>query len=759
MNTTTKFASTLSLLASLFAGGCAFNISTGDERTAHVPRSTANSIASEDFLTKYAESFRFRAGAPSSVEITPEGDAVLFLQSEPGSRVQDLYELDTSSGAVRVLLTAEEVLGGEEEQLSAEELARRERMRESARGIAGYSLSEDGRKILIPLSGRLYIVDRATREVRTLPEVEGFPIDPRFSPDGRKVASVYAGDLYVHDIEAGGVTRLTDTASDSISNGTSEFVAQEEMSRYRGYWWSPDSQRLAYQRTDESMVETVTILDPFDLGNEPQSWRYPRPGESNADVRVGVIPVTGGETTWLEWDRDAHEYLTTVRWTEGAPLTLVVQNRAQTEQVILDADPDTGSTRTLHREFDEAWLNIDQAVPKWINGGEDFLWMTERNGVWQLEVRDRGGEFVRAVNEPDFGLRAFIGVDEEKGFAYVTASRNPTESHVYALPLDGLGEPIDYTSHLGGVHGFEIEEGTDIAVHTVRSLEDTARTYVRRLGERSLGQVLAELPRNTPDPGFTPNLELTTVEGSETFHALLVRPRDFDPGKAYPVILRVYGGPLTQRVMASTERYLMDQWIADHGFIIARVDARGTPNRGRDWERTIKYDFINAPLDDQVEALNLLGEKYPEMDLDRVGVFGWSFGGYFSAMAAMRRPDVFDVAIAGAPVTDWQDYDTHYTERYIGVPGQDPRAEEAFRVSNVLTYADQLEIPLMIIHGTADDNVYLTHALKMSDALTRAGKDHRFMPLAGHTHMVVEPTIVKRMHASMMAFLLEHLRE
>jgi len=198
----------------------------------------------------------------------------------------------------------------------------------------------------------------------------------------------------------------------------------------------------------------------------------------------------------------------------------------------------------------------------------------------------------------------------------------------------------------------------------------------------------------------------------------------------------------------------MDQWIADHGFVVVWIDGRGTPNRGRDWERTIKYNFIDAPLDDQVEALALLGKKYPEMDLSRVGVFGWSFGGYFSAMASMRRPDVFDCGIAGAPVCDWMDYDTHYTERYAGVPQEHP---DAYEVSNVLTYVDRLRVPLLVIHGSADDNVYLTHSMKMADAMIRAGKDFEFLPLPGHTHMVVDPPIVKQLHRAMIGFFLENL--
>lgn len=737
--------------------GCASVRSQETGRVAHVPGTTEQTIASDTFLRMYAESFRFRAGAPSGVTITPGGHAVLFLQSAPGSRVQDLYEMDTATGAVRVLLTAEQILGGEDEALSAEEIALRERMRSSARGIARFALSRDGRSILVPLSGGLYVVDRATGGVTKLPESEDFSFGPKLSPDASKVACAEGDELVVYAVGEDERVVLADSGGvDGVSVGRAEFVAQEEMSRYDGFWWSPTSEFVVYQRTDERDVEFVTILDPFDLGNKPQSWRYPRPGKANAVVELGVVPASGGETVWVEWDRGAYPYLATVRWSEGAPLTLCVQNRAQTELLVLVADHRTGSTRVVHREVDEAWINLDQAMPEWLKGGGEFLWMTERHGAWQLERRSVEGGAI-TLNDLDFGLRGFIGMDEGRGVAYVNASEDPTESHVYALALDGSGVVADYTSFLGGVHSMEFEEGTDIALHTAQSLEDRARTYVRRVTADDLGDVVAEVPRLTPEPGFTTNLELTTVEGSAEFHALIVRPRDFDPGKAYAVILHVYGGPHSLRVVASEGRYLMDQWIADHGYIVVWIDGRGTPNRGRDWERTIRHNFIDAPLADQVEALGLLGARYPEMDMERVGVFGWSFGGYFSAMAAMRHPEVFDCGIAGAPVTDWMDYDTHYTERYIGVPGEDELAAEAYRVSNVLTYVDRLEVPLLIIHGTADDNVYLTHALKMSDALTRAGGAHEFMPLPGHTHMVVEPVIVKRMHERMLDFFREHL--
>jgi dipeptidyl-peptidase-4 len=252
-----------------------------------------------------------------------------------------------------------------------------------------------------------------------------------------------------------------------------------------------------------------------------------------------------------------------------------------------------------------------------------------------------------------------------------------------------------------------------------------------------------------------PVVELTTVGSAPELHAALIRPRKFKPGESYPVIVHVYGGPTSQMVRADARRYLLDQWFADNGYVVVAIDGRGTPNRGRDWQRIVAGDLIDIPLDDQARGLRLLGAKYPELDLTRVGIYGWSFGGYFSAMAVMRKPGLFHAGVAGAPVVDWADYDTHYTERYMGLP---QRNESGYRAANVLTYAADLERPLMIIHGTADDNVYFMHSLKLADALFRAGKPFEFLPLAGFTHMVPDPLITRRLYSRIIDFLDRNVR-
>ncbi|MCP4662105.1 MAG: S9 family peptidase, partial [bacterium] len=487
-----------------------------------------------------------------------------------------------------------------------------------------------------------------------------------------------------------------------------------------------------------------------DPSQAPQEWPYPRAGKANAEVRLGVLPAAGGDTVWVRWDHERYPYLATVEWPAGAPLTLVVQNRRQIEELVLAVDPDSGETTTLLTETDEAWLNLDQEMPHWLPGGDAFLWTTERGGSWQLELRSRDGSLIHAVNRPDFGYHDFFHFDAASDTVVVAASEDPTESHLWRLPLDpGRGQPERLTRE-AGVHEATWSRDGKLSVHSVDPLGGAPRHLVRAADGRELG-VLKSV---TETPPFTPGLEFVTVGDELRFHAVVIRPRDFDPTLRYPVLVRVYGGPGHQTVLKEQTRYLFHQWMAEQGFIVVSIDGRGTSNRGRAWERAVKYNFIDLPLADQSAALQALGRRFSELDLSRVGIFGWSFGGYFSAMATMRRPELFHVGIAGAPVCDWHDYDTHYTERFIGLPREHP---EAYEASSVLTYAAELQVPLMIIHGTADDNVYFVHSLKMSDALFRAGRRHDFLPLAGFTHSVPDPLVTTRLYSRIMGYLEEHL--
>ncbi|RKH60425.1 S9 family peptidase [Corallococcus interemptor] len=706
---------------------------------------------SSSFLRQYAETGRFMNGRPVSARITPDEKSVLFLRTSPTSNVRMLYAFDVASGQPRELLTPEALLKGAEETLSAEEKARRERMRVSARGFTSYSLSEDGTQLLVPLSGRLYVVDPATgksTELKTGPGV----IDPRLSPDGKQVAYVRDNDVYRVDLKANQEKRVTQGGTADKTHGLAEFVAQEEMNRFSGYWWSPDSKSIAYTESDTSGVEKLTVVDVMHPEQPGATFPYPRAGRANAKVRLGITPVTGGKTVWAQWDARKYPYLATVKWDKGGPLTLLVQNRLQTEEQLLAVDPATGRTRVLLTEKDAAWINLHQEFPLWLEDGSGFLWYTERNGASEVELRKANGELDRSVVKPGAGFRSLTQYVHADRTLYFNGDPNPTESHLWRVKVGGQPERVATgTRGPAEEHGFVSKNGGLVVL-----IRQSPRTLPRTLVLKGDGMLVGELPSIAQEPPFTPDFEVRQV-GPKKFWTSLVKPRDFKPGQKLPVIVDIYGGPIVTVVHQSMAAHLLDQWMADQGFLVVRVDGRGTPLRTAEWNRAVKGDFATITLDDQIEAVQALAKQVPEMDLSRVGIFGWSFGGYMSALAVMKRPDFFKAGVAGAPVTDWRDYDTHATERYLGLPEDSP---QAYDVSSLLTYAKK-EGPigaLLVIHGTADDNVYFFHALKLSDALFRAGKPHQLLPLSGLTHMVADPLVTERQYERVIAHFRQNLK-
>lgn len=715
------------------------------------------SRADPRFLEQYAATFRFRLGQPKSFALPPDGSQVLFLRSAPRDFSHDLFALDTRTGKTRLLLSAARLLGGEREQLSPAEKARRERMRVLSRGIVAFRLSRDGERVLVPLSGRLFVTPLDGGEVTELggrgggragtDRPTGHPLDPRLSPDGETVACVRDGDLYLYDVRSGRARRLTRRPGPAVENGLAEFVAQEEMGRHRGYWWSPDSRQLVYQQTDTSGVETLRILDPTRPETRPHRTAYPRAGKPNARVRLGVIAARGGRTRWLAWDRERYPYLVNVHWSRGAPLTVVVQNRAQTEVAVLAADPRTGKTRALHVERDPAWVNIDQQMPRWLPDGSGFLWTSDRAGMTRLELRDSGGKLVRPLTPEGLNHRKLVDLAPAADELFVeanTGGAGATEVHLYRLSLSAGAAPVRVSRERGHHEAVFAREHS----HYVHSLQTLSGVRRHRVLTRD-GKQVATIASRSERPPFLPNMALVQV-GQRELNALVLRPRGFDAGRRYPVVVYVYGGPNHQAVTARPFRYLLHQWVADHGFVVVVIDGRGTPGRGRAWERAIKGNFIAVPLQDQVAGLRALGARFPELDLGRVGIYGWSFGGYVAAMAVMLEPDVYHAAAAVAPVTDWFDYDTHYTERYLGFPADNP---DGYRASSAVAHASRLTRPLLLIHGTADDNVYFSHSLELSDALFRAGRPHRFLPLTNFTHLVPDPLVTRRLYSRIVGFL------
>ena len=695
------------------------------------------------YLRDHAQTRGFMLGRPSKAQPTPDGSAVLFLRSGPRATKQALFEFDVANGRTREWLTPESLLKGAEENLTPEEKARRERMRVSVGGFTNFQLSDDGTQILVSLSGKLYVVSRSDGKIRELGIGPG-AIDPRFAPDGSKISYVREYDVFVFDLKTDRELRITKGGTAAKPNGLAEFVAQEEMGRFVGTWWSPDSKSLLVQQTDNSKVETWFVADPISPAATPTPFFYPRPGKDNARVGLTIFDLEGNATR-IEWDRTRYPYLASARWAKKGPLTLTVQTRLQDEIAVLQVDPSSGELETLWTEKDEAWVNLRQDVPRFV-AGHGLLWVSETNGGPQLELRaaDKKPQTLVPVK---YGFQSLVHVDRSAKEVYFLASADPTESHLHRVKLsDGSIEKLTTEP---GLHAASFASDGSIYALTSRLKNAMPRTTVHRKD----GSKIAELPSVAEDPPFVPRVEYRKV-GDKEFHAAIIRPHGFDPKKKYPVMVDVYGGPHHIHVMAAYNRWLLDQWYADQGFIVVAIDGRGTPGRGRDWERAIRQKFGSLPLEDQVAGLQALAKLEPAMDLERVGIDGWSYGGYLSALAVLRRPDVFKVGVAGAPVCDWLDYDTHYTERYLGVP---PKSDPAYKEGSLLTYAADLRRPLLILHGTADDNVYFRHSLRLVDALFRHGKEFEMVPLSGLTHMVPDPLVMERLHTRIAGFLKKNL--
>jgi len=709
---------------------------------------TATPMIDPQFLREYAETRRYMAGRPAGAKVTPDGKSVLFLRSQPKDARQTLYELEVATGATRELLTPDLVLKGAAEKLSVEEKARLERQRVTVRGFTSFQLSEDGKRILLGLSGRLYVIERATNAVTELKTGPGPSIDPRLSRDGSLVGYVRDNDVHVLELATNTERRVTKGGTDVKPHGLAEFAAQEEMSRFSGYWFSPDGQTIAFQETDHTGMERFGIPDPMHPEAEPERFFYPRAGKANAQVKLALTPTRGGKVTWVEWDRAAFPYLATVRWPKKGALTILVQNREQTKELLLAVDPKTGKTKLLLTEEDPAWLNLEQEFPHWLDDGSGFFWGTEANGGPEVQLRKADGSLDASWVKPAAGYVDLVGWHEASRTLYFSGGPNPTETALYRVKDAGAPERLKTPLVGPGLEVGHLSEDGSVLLATVMGPTQMPRTFALQPG----GATLAQLPSVAIEPSLACSREVLELDGEPGSWASVIRPKDFVKGKKYPVLLQVYGGP--HKVTVTQSMALESQWLANQGFLVVQLDGRGTPRRGRDWERAIRHDFATLIAADQVTGLKALVAKVPELDLTRVGVEGWSFGGYLAALLTMTHGELFKAGVAGAPVVDWLDYDTHYTERYLGLPQQDPKAYE---VSSLLTYVPQARSPLLLVHGTADDNVYFMHTLKLSNALFRAGKPHAVLPLANFTHLVPEPLVTERLDEKIVTWFKENL--
>ena len=695
---------------------------------------------SDSFPKRHARTQRFTLGAPRSFTVAPDGSRVAFLRSDTGTdRANSLWVLDVDEGTERVAADPRALLGGAEEALSPEERARRERSREGGAGIVGYATDSAVELASFALSGRLFAAELRAGTAREL-STPGPVIDPRPSPDGRHIAYVARGGLRVVGAEGDGDRALAEADSEGVTYGLAEFVAAEEMGRSRGFWWSPDSDRLLVARVDDTPVQRWWISDPARPERDPQHVPYPAAGTPNADVRLFVLGLDGGRTEVL-WDRARYPYLARVHWSaSGAPL-LLVQARDQRSQLFLAVDTVSGTTRMVHADEDPIWLELSPGVPCWSPSGQ------------LVRIADEGGARVLAVGERlltggQLHLRAVLDVGDDNVLVSASAGAEaaaPETGEVHVYRVNELG--VERVSQEPGVHT-AVRSG-DVSVLVSATLDRPgARARVLRDGK-----TVATVASYAEDPGLSPRVTLTRG-GARAVPCAVLMPTDYHGDTPLPVLLDPYGGPHGQRVVAAHNAHLTSQWFADQGFAVIVADGRGTPGHSPAWEKSIKDDVAAVVLQDQVDALQALAADFP-LDLNRVAVRGWSFGGYLAALAALRRPDVFHAAVVGAPVTDLRLYDTHYQERYLGDPGEQP---DVYRRNSLIDDAGLVDAaephrPMMVIHGLADDNVVVAHSLRLSSALLAAGRPHEVLPLSGVTHMTPQESVAENLLLLQVDFL------
>ena len=771
-----------------------------------------------------ARTLRFGCGAPRSAQTVGDGSRALFLRSDgPEDLVTALWLSwfdESGEHHETKLADPRELLGAtaDSEDVPAEEKARRERAREGGTGIVGYSSDDDGNRIVFTINGRLFLTGIDWNDETGAPEphtrelagewLDEDPamytpvLNPRIAPDGEHV--LYTTGSYLMLVDIGGELgdRITAVYGVSVEDedgnpaentwkiGLAEFVAGEEMDRYDGFWWAPDSQHVLFESFDTADEPTWYISDPADPEKPAAGRRYPRALTRNADVYLTVITLAFDENDRyagitgnadVDWDREAYEYVAAVNWRRGHDPLVLVQNRRQTRDQVLEvavaADGAAlGATRVLEEHANDQWIDLVHGTPAYTPDGRLVCSLNDMAADTNRLTVD-GRPFTPA----GWNVRAVLAVTDEDVLAVV--QRAPEIATEVPRAWAGSGAASDAESLFGGhdARSFDVvsidyngtitpvttdpgqwtasrgERGIVVSGRDMRS----ARAQMRHI----LGEQSATISSTAAEPGFAPNVTFTRL-GEHRLYTAIIAPSPSSPyahADKLPVLMKPYGGPGFQQVVASQSFYWEGQWWADQGFLVVTADGRGTTGRGPAWDREIFEDMKDVTLADQIEAVNALPEAVsrlnadgrrpgvPMPDLDKVCMIGWSYGGFLSALAVLDAPNVFKAACAGAPPTDWTLYDTHYTERYLGL---DP---DVYRRNGIVQDAPGLVRPLMLIHGFADDNVTIAHSLRLSQALMAAGRPHTFLPLTGITHMTNDETVAENLLTLQRDFLRDAL--
>ncbi len=710
---------------------------------------------------------------PSIVElqISPDGSRVTYLQGRADDKDRlDLWEYGIHDRQARVLVDSA-VLEPIHGKLSDEELNRRERQRTAAlSGILEYSFAPSGQALLFPLGGNIYYYDLAKSPHDALTKItqaRGFATDASVSPKGGYVAYIRDQNLYAYDLSKRTEKALTRDGKGPIKNGMAEFVAQEEMRRATGYWWSPDDAHIAFVRVDETPVKVTQRFEIAADNVATFAQRYPAAGGANVLVRVGVMDIRSGATTWLDLGPQSDIYLARVNWLpDGKTVAIQRESRDQRRLDLLFADIKTGKSRVVLTETSDSWIDLNDELT-FLKDTPEFVWASERDGFNHLYLYSIDGRLLRQLtagewNVDDFRGRAIKSIDEAKRTIYFTATeKTPIERQLYSTSLD-TPDPhnINRISQEDGLHSISMSPDARFYVDTFNSTAQPPQVSLHSADGKLVSYLLENrLNDQHPDAPYVadnsvPEFGTLTAADGQLLHYQVFKPRHFDPAKRYPAIVDVYGGPDVQRVVNRWTGSTFTQILTRSGYVVFQLDNRGTASRGTAFQAAIHHPVGDVDVADQVQGARWLASQ-TFVDPSRVGVWGWSYGGYLTLMLMFKAPDVFSAGAAGAPVTDWTLYDTHYTERYLGKPQDNAAGYEA---SSVLPYAKDLRGKLLVIHGMADDNVLFLNSTKLFRRLQDLGKPFDIMIYPGAKHGLTRQHDGRHVYATILRFFDRNLR-
>jgi dipeptidyl-peptidase-4 len=698
------------------------------------------------------------------VKISPDGRLIAYLRAREDDKDRfDLWAYDVRASRDRLLVDSR-TLAGADRALSAEEEARRERQRTSAySGIVEYSFAPDSRHLLIPLNGDLYIYDLARKPadaVRRLTTTEAYETDARFSPRSHFVSFVRDQNLFVVDLATGRERAITHEGGGLVSFGVAEFIAQEEMDRDTGYWWAPDERHIALARVDESPVAEVERFEIQATGARVVHQRYPATGARNARVDLFVADLAAESRLQLDLGTDADIYLPEVEWfPDSRGIAVQRQSRDQKTLELLRFDALSGRRRVLLTEHSDFWVPLNHELT-FLQQTPQFIWASSRDGFQHLYLYDNEGNLIRQLTSGAFMVigespePAVGAVDERTRRVYFTANLpSPIEHQLFSVSLDQPAAPHRVTTGAGW-HSIAMSMNAKVFVDSYSDANTPRSVTLRMASGRALAPMLANtLDAKHPyatflDEHVRPEFGTIAAADGQALQYKLMKPRNLVPGKRYPVLVDVYGGPGVQRVTNAWGN-LFHEYLVQHGYVVFALDNRGTGLRGKRFETTLGHRLGGVEVQDQVQGVEFL-RGLPYVDAQRIGVFGWSYGGYMTLLCLMQAPDSFAAGVAGAPVTDWALYDTHYTERYLSTPLANA---EGYRLSNVLEYAKDLKRPLLLVHGMADDNVLFAHSTALIKKLQDLQKPFDLMTYPGGKHGLIRQNVTGlHAHANIVRF-------